>query len=178
LEAVFGIGTKGVIGEAASGVSLRFGWWLRLYEEMTSDIVTLVSGLGFGVALTDFRDTLGVLAREPHNSVISVVARVGVVGGFCWIWIQVNLFLVAYKTYRVARRLGWQAEAQFILLVMGFVVFTLASCFGEDVMEKPYNAIPYYALYGVVLRVAYLLRQSSFAAQSSSARLGYATGTT
>jgi hypothetical protein len=178
LQAIFGIGAKGSIGEAASGVSLRFGWWLRLYDELTSDIVTLVSGLGFGVALTDFRDTLGVLAREPHNSVISVIARVGVVAGFCWIWIQVNLFFIAYKTYRLARRLGWQAEAQFLLLVITFAVLTLAGCFGEDVMEKPYNAIPYYALWGVVLRIAYLVRQASGAAQPSSVTVSYATGST
>ena len=178
LQAIFGIGTKGSIGEAASGVSLRFGWWLRLYDALTSDIVTFASGLGFGVALTDFRDTLGVLAREPHNSVISVIARGGVVGGFCWLWIQFDLFRVAYQAYRGARRLGWHEEAQFILLVMAFAVLTLASCFGEDVMEKPYNAIPYYALWGIILRIAYLVRQASIAAQPSLARVGYATGTT
>jgi hypothetical protein len=37
-------------------------------------------------------------------------------------------------------------------------VLTLASCFGEDAMEKPYNAIPYYAFWGFVLRIAYQLR--------------------
>ena len=177
LQAVFGIGTKGSIGEAASGVSLRFGWWLRLYDQLTSDMATLVSGLGFGVALTDFRDTLGVLAREPHNSLVSVIARLGLVGGICWIWIQVDLFLVAYRAYRGARALGWQNEAQFVLLVMAFAVLTLASCLGEDVMEKPYNAIPYYALWGVVLRVAYLVKSSSITVGARSPGLGFAAGT-
>jgi hypothetical protein len=167
VQSVFGIGTKGSIGEAAGGVSLRFGWWLRLYDELTSDPVTLLSGLGFGVALTDFRDTLGVLAREPHNSVISVIARLGVVGGTCWIWIQVELFRVAYFAHKAARRLGWHEQAQLVLLIMAFAVLTLASCLGEDTMEKPYNAIPYYALWGVVLRIAYRARRSSAAVPSS-----------
>jgi hypothetical protein len=164
---MFGVGTKGSIGEAAGGVSLRFGWWLRLYDELTSDPVTLLSGLGFGVVLTDFRDTLGVVTREPHNSVISVIARLGLVGGVCWIWIQVELFLVGYIAYKMARRLGRHDQAQLVLTIMAFAVLTLAGCFGEDIMEKPYNAIPYYTLWGVVLRIAYRARQSREAVRSS-----------
>lgn len=155
---IFGIGSTGSLGEAASGVSLRFHWWLRLYHELTDDPVTLLSGLGFGVALTDFRDTLGILAREPHNSVISVVARLGLIGGIGWIWLQMLLFFLAVRTYRAARRLGWYDEAQLVLLILAFAVLTLSSCFGEDTMEKPYNAIPYYALWGVLLRIAYRVR--------------------
>lgn len=165
---IFGIGTEGSIGDAASGVPLRFGWWLRLYNELTSDPVTLLSGLGFGVALTDFRDTLGVLAREPHNSIISVVARLGLVAGLAWIWLQLELFRVAYLTYRAARRLGWHDQAQLVLLIMAFAALTLVSCLGEDTLEKPYNAIPYYALWGVLLRIAYRIRTSQARVPASS----------
>jgi hypothetical protein len=44
---------------------------------------------------------------------------------------------------------------------MAFAILTLASCLGEDIMEKPYNAIPYYALWGIVLRIAYKVKRSS-----------------
>jgi hypothetical protein len=168
---ILGIGTTGSIGEAASGVSLRFRWWLRLYNELTSDPATLLSGLGFGIALTDFRDTLGVLAREPHNSIISVVARLGLVGGLAWIWFQLELFRLAYRTYRAARRLGWHDQAQLVLLIMVFAALTLVSCLGEDAMEKPYNAIPYYALWGVLLRIAYRIRASRAGVPASSTRM-------
>jgi hypothetical protein len=171
---IFGIGTHGSLGEAASGVSLRFGWWLRLYDELTSDPATLLSGLGFGVALTDFRDPLGVLAREPHNSIISVVARLGLIGGIAWIWLQVELFRLAFSTYRAARRAGWHDQAQLILLIMAFAVLTLASCLGEDTMEKPYNAIPYYALWGVLLRIAYRLKTSTAGVPVPSAAMSAA----
>jgi hypothetical protein len=160
VQSIFGIGSHGSVGEAAGGVSLRFGWWLQLYDELTSDPAVLFSGLGFGVPLTDFRDTAGVLAREPHNSIISVAARLGIVVGLCWIWMQVELFRAAYRTYRTCRRMGWQEEAQLILLIMAFALLTLASCLGEDTMEKPYNAIPYYALWGVVVRIAYNVRRA------------------
>lgn len=165
---IFGIGTQGSLGEAASGVSLRFHWWLRLFHELTSDPATLLSGLGFGVALTDFRDTLGILAREPHNSIISVVARLGLIGGIAWLWLQVELFRLAYVTYRATRRLGWPEQSQLVLLIMAFAVLTLSSCLGEDTMEKPYNAIPYYALWGVLLRIAYRVRASTAGAPTSA----------
>lgn len=162
VQAIFGVSEKahGGVAEAASGVSLRLGWWLRLYRELTSDLATLLTGLGFGVPLTDFRDTLDVPTREPHNSVISTVARLGLVGGVCWIVVQFEFFRCGFRAYRECNRLGRHEEGQLVLLIVAFATLTLASCFGEDTMEKPYNAIPYYLLWGVALRIAYRLRQA------------------
>jgi hypothetical protein len=153
----FGIG-EGSLAAAAGGVDLRLGWWYRLYDRLTADEVTLIIGLGYGIPLTDFRDTLGVVTREPHNSVISVTARLGLIGIVSWIWMQVELFRAGFHAYHDCRRTGRSEAANFILLCLAFAVLTLASCLGEDTMEKPYNAIPYYALWGFVLRIAYGLR--------------------
>lgn len=146
------------VAEAADGVTLRMGWWMRLYDLLTSDAVTLMSGLGFGVPLTNFKDQLGVVTREPHNSVISVVARLGLIGMIAWFWMQVELFRAGIRAYRDCRRFD-RKEADFLLLVMAFAILMLASCLGEDSMEKPYNAIPYYAFWGFALRVAFELRR-------------------
>jgi len=158
--AIVGIGAtgQGAVAEAAGGVDLRLHWWIRLYEELTVDPVTLLTGLGYGIPLTDFRDTLGVTAREPHNSVISVVARLGLIGLVSWIWMQVELFRAGFHAYRINRRRGWNDTARLPLLVLAFAVLTLIGCVGEDNMEKPYYAIPYYVLWGFVLRMAYRLR--------------------
>ena len=157
---IVGIGSAEHVGvaEAADGVTLRVGWWLRLYGLLTSDAVTLMTGLGFGVPLTDFRDPFGVLVREPHNSMISVAARLGLIGMIAWFWMQIALFGAGVRAYRQCRQLKRQ-EADLLLLVMAFAVLTLASCLGEDTMEKPYNAIPYYAFWGFALRIAYELRR-------------------
>jgi hypothetical protein len=154
---IFGIG-EGTFAAAAGGVDLRLGWWDRLYDQLTADEVTLITGLGYGIPLTDFSDTLGVVTREPHNSVISVAARLGLIGIAAWIWMQVELFRVGLRTYRDCLRTGGSEAATLILLCLAFAVLTVASCLGEDTMEKPYNAIPYYALWGFVLRIAYQRR--------------------
>jgi hypothetical protein len=88
-----------------------------------------------------------------------------------WIWFQAELFRLAFVTYRATLRLGWSDQAQLVLLIMAFAVLTLSSCFGEDTMEKPYNAIPYYALWGVLLRIAYRVRAATAGVAVSSAAM-------
>lgn len=165
VQAIFGKAetetTHDGIADAASGVSLRLRWWLRLYGELTSDAATLLTGLGFGVPLTDFRDTLNIPTREPHNSIISVVSRLGLVGGGCWIWCQILLFKVGLQSYRKCIHAGRHSDARLLLVIIAFGVLTLAASLGEDIMEKPYNAIPYYFLWGAALRIAYNLREPS-----------------
>ncbi len=160
IQSIFGVGAdgQGGVAEAAAGVPLRLRWWDRLYDQLTADAVTLITGLGYGVPLTDFRDALGVVTRELHNSVLSVAGRLGLIGLFSWLWMQAELFRVGLRVYRDCRRVGWTEAANLVLVILGFAVLTLASCFGEDAMEKPYNAIPYYAFWGFVLRIAYQLR--------------------
>lgn len=158
--AMFGIGAteQGAIADAAGGVPLRLYWWQRLYEQLTADPITLLTGLGYGIPLTDFRDTLGVVTREPHNSVISVAARVGLIGLVSWIWMQAEFFRAGFRVYYACRREGRDQTARLALLTLAFAVLVLVGCAGEDNMEKPYYAIPYYAFWGFVLRIAYRLR--------------------
>jgi hypothetical protein len=157
LLSIFGTG-QGSLASSAEGVDLRLGWWKRLYEKLTADEVTLITGLGYGIPLTNFSDALGVTTREPHNSVISVVARLGLIGIVSWLWMQVELFRAAFRAYSGCLKARRTEAANFVLLCLAFVALTIGSCFGEDTFEKPYNSIPYYALWGFVLRIAYQLR--------------------
>jgi hypothetical protein len=147
-----------VVASAAHGVSQRLGWWDRIYDQLTRDEVTLLTGLGYGIPLTDFSDAQGVVTREPHNSLISVTGRLGLIGVFAWLWMQVTLFRAGYRAYFDCLHAGRQQGADLIFVLMAFAVLTLVSCLGEDAMEKPYNAIPYYAFWGFVLRIGYEAR--------------------
>ena len=117
----FGIGSGDLAG-AAQGVDMRLGWWARLYDKLTADEVTLLTGLGYGIPLTDFSDMLGVTTREPHNSVISVTARLGLIGVASWIWMQVELFREGFHAYRDCRHTGRTDAANLILLIIAFAV--------------------------------------------------------
>ena len=51
--------------------------WTSIFNNMLKDPFSLLLGLGYGVALTDFYGATGAAVREPHNSYITVVARTG-----------------------------------------------------------------------------------------------------
>jgi hypothetical protein len=163
VKAIAGSGPhqSGQLAAAAGGVGLRYDWWERIYRHVTEDGVNVLTGLGYGVPLTDFYDERGVRVREPHNSYISLVARLGVIGFVAWFWLQIELFRSWLRIYRQCRLLAWRAGEEFLLLVLAFSLLVLISAFGEDTMEKPYVTIPYYALWGLVLRLGYLLRSTN-----------------
>ena len=70
--------------------------------------------------MTDFRDTLGVVTSEPHNSVISVVARLGLIGLVSWLWMQIELVRAGLRAYLECRRTGLRQSADLALLLIAF----------------------------------------------------------
>jgi hypothetical protein len=137
---------------AAAGVELRHGWWISIYHRLTTDIWHLLFGLGYGFALTNFHGSDGALVREPHNSYVSIVARLGLVGGIAWVWLQVLMVRVWHSGYRQCVRMGWHKGQNRLLILMVFFIVIWVLAMGEDGFEKPYNTIPYYFFWGVALR--------------------------
>lgn len=159
-EAIWGADSGGAVSGAASGTGQRIEWWSKIWADVTSSPGTLLFGLGYGIPLTDFRYIGDVLVREPHNSTVSVFARLGLVGLIAYAWIHVAL---ARRWLFAVRRLGeegdmlWRAN----LLIMGaFILFVWILTFGEDGLEKPFNAVPFYLFWGIILRVASALRRT------------------
>jgi hypothetical protein len=160
VAAIFGRSTQDsqAIAAAASGVDERLAWWSDLFERLTADPLTFLTGLGYGFPLVPFRATGGIQVREPHNSVISVFSRVGFIGLSCWVWMQVELFRCWAKCFSDAagRSLRAQLLQDRLLVLLTFLVIVLIGAVGEDNMEKPFFAIPYYFLWGVVLRLSFI----------------------
>jgi hypothetical protein len=107
-EAISGNASSGETEGAAGGVSQRIGWWTSIYQRMSNSPEKISFGLGYGIPLTDFHYNGGALVREPHNSYISVVARLGVTGMFVWLLMQGALFLSWRRAYRLAGQMGVQ----------------------------------------------------------------------
>lgn len=165
-------GRNDAISAAASGVDQRMQWWTDLYERVTADTTTLLTGLGFGFPLIEFGTVAGIPVREPHNSLISVVARGGLIGFSFWLWMHAELFYASIKAFSRARATSrsalWQDR---LLILLSFIVLVLIGCLGEDNMEKPYFAIPYYFSWGVILRIAFVLRSAPETDRSAASDL-------
>jgi O-antigen ligase len=138
---------------AAHGVSQRLDWWSNIYRRLTADTFTTLTGLGYGIPLIDFGTVVGVQAREPHNSIISVTARLGVIGLVFWTWMQIVLAGAWYRTFKAAKLLDRPDLVDRLLFLATYFVLILGMAYGEDALEKPYFAIPYYLFWGIVLRM-------------------------
>lgn len=159
LEAIFGVsnGSDQVLDAAASGVDQRLEWWRDIYDRLSADPATMLTGLGYGIPLVPFKATGDIQVREPHNSVISVVARLGLIGLAAWVWMQCELFLCWFRCFRRALYVSsgreWENR---LLMLLSFLLLVMVGAIGEDNMEKPYFAIPYYFFWGIVVKISFL----------------------
>ena len=159
--AIFGVCDTSLEGvcSAAEGVGQRLEWWNDIVERMLQDPFNLLLGLGYGVTLTDFYGSSGAAVREPHNSYITVIARTGIIGGICWLLIMVSLIRRWHHTFKQCLALGWREGQNRLMVLMVFFICVWVLGIGEDAFEKPYNIIPFYFIWGIVLRFSLLLER-------------------
>jgi O-antigen ligase len=159
--AIFGICDPSYPGvcSAAEGVDQRLEWWTKIYDSMVKDPFSLLLGLGYGLPLTEFHGSSGAQVREPHNSYLSVIARTGITGAICWGIMMLELLRRWHNTFMRCRLLGWREGENRLLVLMVFFICTWVLALGEDGFEKPYNIIPFYFFWGIVLRLSLLLER-------------------
>ncbi len=157
--ASFGFATSRELIGAADGVDLRLNWWHDILQQLGANPISALTGLGYGIPLTHFINAEGVLVREPHNSVISMLSRLGIFGLLTFIAASGTLVLAAVESMRACRRQGWRLWEDRLLVFFGYFVITLVMAMTEDAFEKPYLTIPYYAFWGFVLRFRYETRR-------------------
>lgn len=156
-EGASGEGTEG----SAGGVGRRIGWWRHIFLQLKSSPQKMVFGLGFGIPLTNFKPAQGIQVREPHDSYISVCARLGAFGFLLWVLMQAMLLRSWWKSYRLTRTMHWVQDQQNLLLLLIYWILILVFAMGEDALEKPFLAIPYYLFFGVMLRYGKFLREAA-----------------
>lgn len=141
------------IEQANSGVPLRLQWWESIWGQLTDSIDNMLFGLGYGIPLVDFGvGEEGVKVREPHNSYLSLLARLGVTGVILWLAVHLALVAAWWRAWSFARRQGWQEWNDRLMWLMSFFILLWVAAAPEDGFEKPFFAIPYYVMWGVVLR--------------------------
>ncbi|PCJ61029.1 MAG: hypothetical protein COA65_02055 [Rhodospirillaceae bacterium] len=149
---------SGEFAGAAGGVDLRIGWWIDIWQRVTSSLDSLLFGLGYGEPLVDFVNREGSVVREPHNSYISIFARTGLFGLFAFIWMHAVLLTVWFRAMRLCRRAKYRVGQERLLVLFVFFLLVWIFGIGEDAFEKPFNTIPYYFFWGIVLHYSLYLR--------------------
>jgi O-antigen ligase len=150
-ESISGTGGGQEQESAAAGVPLRIGWWKHIIMQLESSPQKMIFGLGYGMPLTTFLGRTAI-TREPHNSYMSVIGRMGISGVVMWILMQCSLYTAWWRSFKLCRRMQWTADQVNLLILLMFGIITLVEAIGEAAMEVPFYAIPYYFFFGVTLR--------------------------
>lgn len=140
------------------GVNQRMDWWASSIDKWSATPLTMVFGVGYGQALTNFESPgtvpgSGVMVREPHNSYVSSLSRGGLAYFGLWAYILFAPMCMAFKGARLkalAREEGggYRGMAAWSFIVMTMMVMTALS---EPIFETPSIAAMYYFLAGITV---------------------------
>jgi O-antigen ligase len=112
-----------------------------------------LAGVGFGEPLlTDIDMTNGTVTRMPHDSSLSVLARLGLAGIVVWIAFHFCLIKAFVSALRQRKSVDPLAAA-FVLWAFLFYVLFMIGSFVEAPFEFPSGAVPFYFFMGFSLGV-------------------------
>jgi hypothetical protein len=103
--------------------------------------------------LTDFVIAGDIQVRELHNSYMSVLARQGLfIGIFVFsIWFLAVKF--SLKNILNKNPIGSSSVIGFSIFCSFYIVNVLIFAMAEDAFEKPMFAVPFYFMFGILLRL-------------------------
>ena len=130
-------------------------WRLNLWGKVLDDVLlqeNVFAGLGFGENLAlryEVFPRSSVPLRNPHNSHLSVVARMGLVGGFFWIAMFGIWFVQLARSRRLFNELGEVRRANLSTWVMLAMSGILLNAFFDPTIEGPQVGVWAWTLFGM-----------------------------
>ena len=137
----------------------RLAWWGKIVQ-YTVFGKYFWTGKGFGVNLADadgFQSNLDDSLRSPHNTEMTVLARMGVPGLLLWVALQ-SAFIVGLVRAIVAHR---RARDQRIAIVAGLIlaywIAMMIDTSFDPYLEGPQGGIWFWVIFGLGLAVTRLV---------------------
>lgn len=131
----------------------RLRWWGDIVDYTVFGPYFL-TGKGFGVNLADddgYQIKRDGSLRAPHNSHLTVLARMGVPGLALWILIQLAFGAGMVRAYRAARRAGAVFWCQIDAWVLAYWLAILLNTSFDPYLEGPQGGIWFWAVIGLGL---------------------------
>jgi O-antigen ligase len=139
---------SGAEGTPGSNVQSRFDWADEAFRHFYAHPLI---GDGFGQPLVNYVDAdNGALVRQPHNSNVTVLARLGAIGFAIWVifhFCLVKRFIHAYRRRRYCDEMLFELV---LWLFMFYVIFMIVTSV-EPGLEFPSGAIPFYFFVGLAV---------------------------
>jgi O-Antigen ligase len=163
VENVISITGRKSAGDLSNTREWRLEWWTKIVD-YTFFGEYFWTGKGFGVNLADddgFQVATDDIAplRSPHNSMMTVLARMGVPGLALWLLLQIGFGLSLLFAHLRARRAGALGWARLNLWILSYwTAFIVNSCF-DVFLEGPQGGIWFWSLMGLGIGVLELQRR-------------------
>jgi len=132
----------------------RLGWYAEVWQGLTASPANLVWGSGFGEPLIDFASTrgaaAGVVVRQPHNSSLSVLARLGLTG--LAVWLLFHFFVLrSFLRGLQARSSLDDLSADLLLWLLFLYLLFMITTSVQPLLEFSHGAVPFFFLMGFAL---------------------------
>jgi O-antigen ligase len=126
----------------------RLDWYSQVWEKTSSDTSSLIFGRGFGEPLIDFTDMDGNPVRQPHNSTLTVLGRLGLTG--LAIWLALHSTIVV-RFLGALRKKPSAATGEYALILWLFLLYVLMMLVTsvQPTLDFSHGAIPFYFFLGV-----------------------------
>lgn len=128
-------------------------WRLDLLPEVwarwTAGLSTILVGEGFGEPIIDFYSGSGVAVRQPHNTHLTVLVRLGLLGFVIWILMHLKVASLLIRSLRDSRRGTFAHDLNlwfFLFYVLGVLLTTV-----QPWLEFSYGAIPFFTFIGFAI---------------------------
>ncbi len=133
-------------------------WRLSLLRDMwarwTEDPGTILIGEGFGEPLTGVHKKLtGAIVRQPHNTHLTILVRLGAVGFLVWILLHWRILSLFVRSLRIARQRSRDNTVTLWLFLFYILGIMLTSV--QPWLEFSYGAIPFFTILGFAIGFLY-----------------------
>jgi O-antigen ligase len=139
----------------------RGDWYQEVWDRVRSSPSNLVVGEGFGQALINFETEEGIPVRQPHNSSLTVLARLGFVGLSLWLAFIVLVFARYVGFLRMPDRSA--GDSTLVVWLLCFFVLSLLQASVQPSLEFSSGASPFYFFAGFGLGIIRCQKREPFA---------------
>jgi O-antigen ligase len=129
----------------------RADWYGQVWDRVRSSPTNILVGEGFGQALINFVNEDGIPVRQPHNSSLTVLARLGFVGLSIWL-LFVAIILARFVRFLRMRSAPERAQVMVLWLFLSFLLYLLTASV-QPTFEFSHGSVPFYFLLGLAIGI-------------------------
>lgn len=130
----------------------RFEWYSNVLRRVQRSTLNFLVGEGFGQPLIDFTIRGGIQVRQPHNTHLSVLARLGLVGLAFWAMFHFSIVFRFIRTLH-KRHILSPRTSNLVLWLFLYYILVLVTTTVQPLLEFSYGAIPFYFMMGLALGI-------------------------